>query len=125
MAVVALAAGCGGTHADFTPNSSSFITRDSAPLYPSAKQARAWATKWCQVKVGMTLAEADRIMGKPTEKFSDQHDWIGFQWQFDAFIKSDGTIQQLQSTEEGSTPATSTVACGTPAPGAPDSKIRT
>ncbi len=107
-----------------TDDSSSSSSGGDASSYPTAAQANEWPQKWCQVKLGMTLDQADQIMGKPTGSFSDQHDWQGFQWSFDAFINSDGTIRQLDSTEDGATQATSHVACGKPVAGLADSKTR-
>jgi hypothetical protein len=97
---------------------------DSSAGYPTAADAQAWPVKWCQVRPGMTLADADAIMGKPTGTFSDQHEWDGFQWSFTAFINSDGTIRQLDSTEQGATQATSHIPCGKPVIGVEDAKTR-
>ena len=72
----------------------------------------------------MSLAEADTIMGEPTSVFESQHEWDAFQWHFTAFANSDGTIRQLDSTEDGSTPETSSVACGAPVVGVPEAKSR-
>lgn len=45
----------------------------------SAETAEAWAGKWCDVELGMTLSEADEIMGDPTGVFEEQHQWGAFE----------------------------------------------
>jgi hypothetical protein len=52
----------------------------------------------------MTLSQADEVMGEPTGVFQGQHQWEAYQWHFTAFANSDGTIRQMDSTEDGSTP---------------------
>jgi len=97
---------------------------DEGSTSVSAETAEAWAGKWCDVELGMTLSEADEIMGEPTGVFEEQHQWGAFEWSFTAFANSDGTIRQLDSTEDGSTPETSSVPCGDPVVGVPAAKTR-
>jgi hypothetical protein len=97
---------------------------DGGSTSVSAEAAEACADKWCEVQPGMTLSEADEIMGEPTGVFQGQHQWEAFQWHFTAFANSDGTIRQLDSTEDGSTTETSSVPCGDPVVGVSDAKTR-
>jgi hypothetical protein len=88
------------------------------------QRAEGWAEAWCRVQLGMTLAEADELMGEPTGVFAEQHEWDAYQWSFTAFANSDGTVRQLDSSEDGSTPETSSVKCGEPVLGVPSAKMR-
>jgi hypothetical protein len=47
----------------------------------------------------MTMAEAIKIMGPPTDKASSQASWYAFQWGFSAFLGSNGLIHQLDINE--------------------------
>jgi hypothetical protein len=109
----------GTTYTDWCP-----LETHSGLSTVSVETAEGWADKWCQVKLGMNLVQAQEIMGKPTLTFHGQHLWDAYQWHFTALAKSDWTIRQLDSTEEGSTPETSKVQCGDPVPGVPDEKTR-
>lgn len=52
---------------------------DEGSTSVSAETAEAWAGKWCDVELGMTLSEADEIMGDPTGVFEEQHQWGAFE----------------------------------------------
>jgi hypothetical protein len=109
----------GTTYADWCP-----LESRSALSTVSSERAEEWADKWCRVQLGMNLEEADEIMGEPTLTFQGQHLWDAYQWHFTALAKSDWTIRQLDSTEEGSTPEGSKVHCGDPVLGVSDTKTR-
>lgn len=100
------------------------LNSSSGAAEVSAATAEGWAGKWCQVQLGDTLAVADDIMGTPTYASAEQHQWEAFEWHFTAFANSDGTIRQMDSTEDGSTPETSSVDCGEPVLGVPEAKTR-
>jgi hypothetical protein len=64
-----------------------------------------WLANWCQVKPGMTVDEAVKLMGKFTEDFrgpdqaNPQVAWSKGPYGFTAFLDTDGKIIQLDTNE--------------------------
>jgi hypothetical protein len=78
--VAALIAGCsGGDSTSATPQS----------------VADAWPAKWCQAEPGVAKQQLATIMGQPTSASDTHMSWSAHQYQFNAFLDPDGTVNQL------------------------------
>jgi hypothetical protein len=64
--------------------------------YPTAATVRMWKKKWCSTQLGMTGDQLKGIMGPPTSELPDNLQWQGFEWTFNAKIKTDGSAYNLQ-----------------------------
>jgi hypothetical protein len=57
--------------------------------------ADSWSAKWCQAAPGNTKAQLVALMGEPTGKSDTTMTWSAYQYQFNAFLDPDGTVNQL------------------------------
>jgi hypothetical protein len=84
--LLAVVSGCGSS-----TQSSSTVSRT---------RAQSWASAWCGVQPGGTLDDLTKAMGKPTTKYPDsgepqQASWDAYEWQFNAFLGSNGNVHQM------------------------------
>ena len=71
-------------------------SEDSRPTSGVPKKvAEAWPAKWCEAQPGSTKEELVRIMGQPTRAGEEHMTWLAHQFQFNAFLNSNGTVEQL------------------------------
>jgi hypothetical protein len=62
--------------------------------------AKAWPSKWCSARLGMTRAQMRAVMGNPTEELlpdsgNPQMSWDAFEFQFNAFFDVNDRVRQL------------------------------
>jgi len=59
--------------------------------------ADSWSAKWCQAVPGNTKEQLIGIMGAPTGTTDTTLMWSAYQYQFNAFLDPDGTVNQLDN----------------------------
>jgi len=59
--------------------------------------ADSWSAKWCQAAPGNTKEQLIGIMGAPTGTTDTTLMWSAYQYQFNAFLDPDGTVNQLDN----------------------------
>lgn len=83
----------------------------------STNPTERWVDNWCQVRITMTPGEAATLMGDPTR----QHltgagafmQWDYREYQFTAFIGTDGRLRQLDiNTDELTATQVKAIGCG-------------
>jgi hypothetical protein len=57
--------------------------------------ADGWSAKWCQAAPGNTKEQLIGIMGAATTTTDTTLSWSAYQYQFNAFLDPDGTVNQL------------------------------
>lgn len=76
-----------------------------------------WVDNWCQVRITMTPQEASTLMGDPTRQRLNGGgafmQWDHREYQFNAFIGTDGRIRQLDiNTAELTATQVRAIGCG-------------
>lgn len=61
----------------------------------SQSVADGWPAKWCRAQPGNTKEQLVAIMGPPTSDAATALSWSAHQFQFNAFLDPDGTVNQL------------------------------
>lgn len=75
----------------------------ATPPEPTSKDTDRWLRNWCAIEVGMTVKEAEILMGMPTYKgleddvLEPRIEWNVGVYEFSAYVNKDGDIFQLEN----------------------------